>query len=273
MVKKMKEIKSNIALEKDYFKRLNKFSQSINKSVIKWSMARYNKSFNKNISKQLNFEFNELLNNWNNKANDLSKILSKKLTKNIENYVESGFIKQDKNYKVKNTSIEVKKALNAIYEKNVALIKTIPSTIIERFRGSFLNNVNSFDRENMYKQFKTFQGISKRRAKLIARDQTQKAVAQYTQAKSQSLGFNYYSWVTAGDERVSKGKGGHKYLNNRIYSYSEPTAVIDSYGNKGHPSQRVNCRCSQVSIILNENQELVKVKDSLRGDYYKVIEK
>lgn len=80
-------------------------------------------------------------------------------------------------------------------------------------------------------------------------------------------------WVTANDERVSTGKGGHKQLNGRIYRYDTPTAIIDSYGNKGHCSERVNCRCTQVSVILEPSQEFKKIKDSLNGDYYIITNK
>ena len=127
-----------------------------------------------------------------------------------------------------------------------------------------MNNVNNFDREQIYRLAKTYQGISNRRAKTIARDQTQKAVSSFTQARAEQLGFEYYEWVTAGDERVSKE---HYHLNGRVYRYDTPTAKIDSYGNVGHPSQRVNCRCIAVSVIM-DNKKAHKVKDAKYGDYY-----
>ena len=98
-------------------------------------------------------------------------------------------------------------------------------------------------------------------------------MSNYTQARAQQLGFDYYQWVTSQDERVSIGMGGHKYLNGRIYKYSEPTAKIDAYSNCGHPGQRINCRCTQVSIIPAPNQEFKKVKDAVSGDYYILVEK
>lgn len=269
----LKNIKSSYALEMDYYKKLKDLSIKINKSVLWWAMARYNKTFNKNISKQLSFEFNELLNEWEKKTDFIADALAKKISKNTEKYVNLKFTAQNKDFNINTRTQAIKNQLQAIYEKNYGLIKTIPSEIIERYRSAFLNNIGSFDREAIYKQAKTFQGISNRRAKTIARDQTQKAVSGYTQARAQQLGFEYYQWVTAGDERVSTGKGGHRTLNARIYKYSEPTAIVDSYGNKGHPSTRVNCRCTQVSIIPQPNQEFKLIKDSVAGDYYILVEK
>ena len=91
--------------------------------------------------------------------------------------------------------------------------------------------------------------------------------------RSKQLGFEYYEWSTSNDERVSTGKGGHKQLNGRIYRYDTPTAIIDSYGNKGHCADRVNCRCVPIPIMLQPNQTTKLIKDSQNGDYYKIIEK
>lgn len=267
---KIINFKTSKALERQYYSKLKDISEKINKSVLYWGLAKYNQTFNKNVSKQLTLEFNSLLKEWNEKVSTFSENLSKDITKNVEKYVNLKFINEDKDFDIKLKSKNVKDELQAIYESNLALIKTIPQNIIERYRISFLNNINNFDREAIYKMANSFNLISKRRAKVIARDQTQKAVVGYTQARAQQLGFQYYIWLTSNDERVSKGKGGHDKLNNRIYKYDNPTAIIDSYGNIGEPSKRVNCRCIAVPFILKPGVELILVKDSVAGDYYKV---
>ena len=148
------------------------------------------------------------------------------------------------------------------------MIKTIPQEIKNRFESAFLNDVNNFDQEAIKKQVLTITGISERRADTIARDQVSKALDGYATARSQTLGYEFYIWITSRDERVSKGKGGHRQLDQRIYKYDTPTAVIDSYGNIGSPSQRVNCRCRRRPLLLKEGQELELVKDNYSGDYY-----
>lgn len=263
--KTLKQIKSPLAIERAYIKRLKQLSTDINKSVLWWANARLNKNISKNIGNQLAFEFNALLDEWDKKTNEVAKALAKKISKQVKNYVDLNLNSQNPEFKLKAVTKQSKNALSAIYQNNLALIKTIPSDIIERYRSAYLNNVNNFDREQIYRLAKTYQGISNRRAKTIARDQTQKAVSSFTQARAEQLGFEYYEWVTAGDERVSKE---HKHLNGRVYRYDTPTAKIDSYGNVGHPSQRVNCRCSMVSVIMDNNKKAYKVKDAKYGDYY-----
>lgn len=265
--------RENIALEKDYAKRLIKLTTDIGKSFLYWTLATVNKNANKNISKQLVFNFNELLKEWNKKTSDFAKKEAKRTTKQVSSFVKGNLQNQSPEFALKRSVKEIDNTLNAVYERNYNLIKTIPQDIKERFESVFLNNVNNFDQEAIFKQVETIDGISKRRAKTIARDQVQKAIGEYHATREQALGFEYYQWQTSKDERVSTGKGGHRQLEGRIYRYDTPSAVIDSYGNIGHPSQRVNCRCRRKAVILKPNQEVKLISDGTSGDYYIIVEK
>lgn len=265
--------RENIALEKDYAKRLIKLTTDIGKSFLYWTLATVNKNANKNISKQLVFNFNELLKEWNKKTSDFAKKEAKRTTKQVSSFVNGNFQNQSPEFALKRSVKEIDNTLNAVYERNYNLIKTIPQDIKERFESVFLNNVNNFDQEAIFKQVETIDGISKRRAKTIARDQVQKAIGEYHATREQALGFEYYMWQTSKDEKVSTGKGGHRQLEGRLYRYDTPTAVIDSYGNLGVPSQRVNCRCRRKAVILKPNQEVKLISDGTSGDYYIIVEK
>lgn len=266
----LRKIKPSFSLERSLYNSLKKLSTSINDSVMWWAGARYAKSMDKNVAKQMTFEFNKLLKAWDKKTSEIADKLARRMVNTTEKYANLNFISQDEAFDIKGRSPNVKAQLQAIYERNYNLVKSLPDEIIGRYRHAFLNNVENFDREALYKQAKVFKGISNRKAKLIARDQTQKAVVGYTQARAEQLGFEYYEWLTAGDGRVSTE---HRHLNGRIYRYDRPTAIIDDYGTKGHPSQRINCRCVQVAVVVNPNQELKLVKDGTHGDYYEVVEK
>lgn len=265
--------RENIALEKDYAKRLIKLTTDIGRSFLYWTLATVNKNANKNISKQLVFNFNELLKEWNKKTSDFAKKEAIRTTKQVSSFVNGNLKNQSPEFALKRSVKEIDNTLNAVYERNYNLIKTIPQDIKERFESVFLNNVNNFDQEAILKQVETIDGISKRRARTIARDQVQKAIGEYHATREQALGFEYYMWQTSMDERTSTGKGGHRQLQDRIYRYDTPTAVIDSYGNIGVPAQRPNCRCRRKAVILKPNQEVKLVKDGTSGDYYIIVEK
>lgn len=277
----LKSILASKAIENSLKKQLSKISKAINKSVIFWGLAKIKQNLDKNTPKQLTFELNALLRDWQKKINERAKVLSKKLVNQTAGYVDVNLANQLKNTPLKDASVSalavktmsVKKSMTAIYERNLALIQSIPSDIIERYRQGFLNGISNFDKEAIFKLARQYQGISEKRARLIARDQTAKATNDYQQARAEQLGFEYYVWLTSKDERVSTGAGGHIHLDGRIYKYSEPTAIIDSYGNKGHCGDRVNCRCSQQALFILPTQELKKVKDARAGDYFILVEK
>lgn len=274
--KKLKPIEKNVGIEREFNKALNGFSKEVIKSVRYWSIAQVNKYKRgeiTNISKALSVEFSDLLKSWNKKSEVFAKKLSNAINDRIKNYVDLGFKKQGKEYVLQTLSRKSAQVLNANILQSMALIKSIPRDIIEKYQVVLYNNITDFNLEATEKTLKNISKVTLGRVKTIARDQTSKALENYAMARSQDLGFEYYIWQTAKDERVSSGKGGHDKLEGRIYRYDTPTAVIDSYGNKGHCSERVNCRCVSSPLFLEPNQTLKLVRDSNAGDYYVLIEK
>lgn len=154
--------------------------------------------------------------------------------------------------------------------ENYNLIKSIPDDILKSLQSTLTNAVISGDQKAILDKLKTIEGISNRRAKTIARDQTAKMLEGVNMVRQQNLGIEYYRWETSKDERVSTGKGGHKQLQGKIFRYDKPEAIIDSYGNKGHCGERVNCRCIALGIILDVDEKIVKAPD---GYGYKVVKK
>lgn len=274
--KGLKPVNKNIGIEKELNNALNSFSKEVIKSVKYWSVAQLNKYKRgdiTNISKALLIEFKELLKYWDKKSEVFAKKLSNAINDRIKNHVDFGFSNQGKEYALKSLSRKSAQVLNANILQSMALIKSIPRDIIEKYQVVIYNNITDFDLEATEKTLKNISKVTLGRVKTIARDQTSKALENYAMSRSQDLGFEYYIWQTAKDERVSSGKGGHDKLEGRIYRYDTPTAVIDSYGNKGHCSQRVNCRCQSSPLFLEPNQTLKLVKDSQAGDYYVLIKK
>ena len=266
----LKPAKRNKALEVDYSRKLKEFTKEVINSFNYWTKATINKSIDKNLATQLSFNFNTLMEEWDKKAKDFAKVQARGITKKTTQFVNAGLKSQGIDLGIRKNAQALENTLSATYRRNYNLIKSIPQDIKERFENALLNNVNSFDAESIYKQVQTIKGISLKRANVIAKDQVNKAIDGYNSAKEESLGFEYYVWQTSKDEAVSTGKGGHSKLEGRLYRYDTPTAVIDSYGNVGHPSDRVNCRCRRRAVLLKDGQKIKKVSDSA-GDYYVII--
>lgn len=269
--KGLKPIQKNVGIEREFNKALRAFTKQVLKSVRFWSVAqinKYNRGEISNVSKLLSVEFSQLLKKWDKKSDVFAKRLAKAINNRIKNYVDLGFKKQGDNFILQSLSRQSAQVLNANILQNIALIKSVPREIIERYETTLYNNITIFDMQAIDKTLNNISAITLRRVKTISRDQTAKAIENFAMSRSQDLGFTFYIWQTAKDERVSKGKGGHNHLEGRIYRYDTPTAIIDSYENKGHPSQRVNCRCVSSPLFLAPNESLKLVSDSNAGDYY-----
>lgn len=114
----------------------------------------------------------------------------------------------------------------------------------------------------LQKQF----GVSERKAKFLARNETSIATTSYLQAKYQDEGFTHFKWVTNLDGRERKL---HKELNGKIFAFNDPPIIYERTGQKGLPGETYNCRCSMIPIAnkqwLENRRKLFKAQNSLTG--------
>lgn len=82
-------------------------------------------------------------------------------------------------------------------------------------------------------------GVSKRRARLIARDQVASLNGELTQIRQTRMGVEEYVWRTVGDERV---RPAHEELDGRRFRWDDPPP-------EGHPGEPINCRCVAEPVL------------------------
>lgn len=91
--------------------------------------------------------------------------------------------------------------------------------------------------EALMRSIDHLEGVTKRRAEVIARDQVVKQNGRMTQVRHLQIGITHYFWRTVGDGRVRER---HQARNNIEFAYaSAPAETPDD----GHPGQPVQCRC------------------------------
>ena len=267
--KTLEPMKSNIAIERKLSRALTRFSNSVNRSVFKYILSEL--KMERNIPQAFFNSLDNLQARLTQTAKDIGAATTNGFIASIEKLVNASYKRQGLEFSIMGRSEIVEKTIFKSYNSILDLIVSIPSQIVGAYKQELLNGVGDFNRERITQIAENIGGVSRRKAELIARDQTHKATTNYAMARASSLGFDYYVWDTSHDERVSTGKGGHKQLQGRIYRYDKDTAIVDSYGNVGHCGSRVNCRCVPLTLMLEPNQKLKLVKDSYAGDYY-VIE-
>ena len=267
--KTLEPMKSSLAIERKLSKTLARFSNSVNRSVFKYILSEL--KMERNIPQAFFNSLDNLEARLTQTAKDIGAATTNGFIASIEKLVNASYKRQGLEFSIMGRSEIVEKTIFKSYNSILDLIVSIPSQIVGSYKQELLNGVGDFNRERIAQIAENIGGVSRRKAELIARDQTHKATTNYAMARASSLGFDYYVWDTSHDERVSTGKGGHRQLQGRIYRYDKDTAIVDSYGNVGHCGSRVNCRCVPLTLMLEPNQKLKLVKDAYAGDYY-VIE-
>jgi SPP1 gp7 family putative phage head morphogenesis protein len=119
---------------------------------------------------------------------------------------------------------------------NVDLIKSIPEQYMTSVRATIYGSLTGrLPGESIKKELLKIEGVTYRRARVIARDQTAKTMSAIAAARQQAIGVQSYIWRTAGDERVREN---HQEKNGQVFRWDQ--APPDT----GHPGEDYNCRCT-----------------------------
>ena len=135
--------------------------------------------------------------------------------------------------------------------EQVNLIKSLP--IEAGLRAQKLSQeaaMNGARAPEIAKQIAETEGITLRRATLIARTETAKANAAFTQARAQYVGATHYIWRTARDGDVREQ---HSELDGEVFRFDQPP-YIEGEGNH-NPGEIWNCRCFAEVILPGRERE------------------
>lgn len=148
--------------------------------------------------------------------------------------------------------------LELFANQNSQLIKNMTENELERVSGIIQRGLQegsslNYITDNIEKSF----GITRRHAKLIARDQTTKLNGSLTKLRQQEVGISEYRWQTSMDERV---RADHRVMQGKRCRWDDPTVYFNESSKKWenrtnisgtlvHPSQDVQCRCVPLPII------------------------
>lgn len=142
--------------------------------------------------------------------------------------------------------------------ENTALIKSIKDEYKENVGKLLRDNVMNGERPtNIVTQIKEIGGVTKSRAKFIARDQTAKTNADITQLRAESLGSKTYIWSGSMDERERED---HKAMEGKLCKWDDPTVYSDDNGETWksrrsiggvmlHVGKDYSCRCVALPVV------------------------
>lgn len=96
--------------------------------------------------------------------------------------------------------------------------------------------------------------VTKRHARMIARDQIGKLNAEITRSQQKDAGVSEYIWSSVQDERV---RDRHAYLNGKRFKWGEPPVVDEKTGRCAEPGEDYQCRCVALPVFDIDELNLV----------------
>lgn len=155
--------------------------------------------------------------------------------------------------------------LRASAQQNAQLIKSIPAKYLEEVQTQVMANMRAGMRPSyIEKSLQEQYGVTQRRAKMIARDQTSKIKGEIAEKQQTSAGFEYFQWVDADDERV---RTRHRAIDGKVTAYGKGIYRWDNLplSDKGvpiKPGSDYQCRCIARPVSAREvkaNQDAGRV--------------
>lgn len=146
-------------------------------------------------------------------------------------------------------------AAKAIIQENVALIKSIPVEYLDDVQGAVMRSISAGEGgETIEESLRKYNGISERRVRNIALDQTRKAYNAINKMRMQAVGVKKFEWVHSGGGQHPRQS--HMDLNGHIFSFDDlPLKGEEGFINGQYPGQAINCACTMVPVIEFDNGE------------------
>lgn len=147
---------------------------------------------------------------------------------------------------------EVATAFSASVAENVDLIKSIPDQYMERIRNQVNDGITKGNGiADLLPELNNIEGMSTRRAKLIAYDQTRKAYSSYNLIKLNGAGVKKFEWLHSGG--AAEPRRDHVAMSGKVFRFDDPPIIDQRTGERGFPGQAINCSCRMLPVVEEES--------------------
>jgi len=264
----LRPVRANAGIEAAYNKALQKWVDSLHKSLIYWITAQYRANPPNSLAQDAGMEsfrdgspanamrraINRMsrrwLKNFDKGAPELAKYFADKSMGATDAQLKAILKKAGFTVQFKATA-EVNNAMQAAVGENVSLIKSIASQHLTEVEGLVMRHMQlGRDLGGLTDELTKRYDITKRRASFIARDQANKMTAAVNRTRQQELGITQARWRHSHGGKhprqshiaASQADGGKGML----YDVKEG-CLID--GKRIWPGTEPGCRCTGQSVI------------------------
>ena len=143
---------------------------------------------------------------------------------------------------------ELSEKITAATAENVGLIKSISQQYHERISQLVLRSISSGGNgaQDVFEGIRHYDGLTEKRAKFIAVDQSRKAVAAMNYERAKSVGIKKGIWLHSGGS--SEPRKMHVALDGQEFDLDNPP-IINEKGERGMPGTEPNCKCSWQPVL------------------------
>lgn len=258
----------NAGIQKWYKKELLKLVDELTKDVIEeikplYKEYKYQVALDASISSQARIAINSLRKLFEKKFKDKGKKFAESMVRRTNRYATNMFKQVMASIfneeKVKETgftmagsivSPEKEEVIKALVFENVSLIKSIQDRYFEQITGAVMRNIeNGGGVTELTEELMKYKGMTKRRAELIALDQTRKAYNSINLRNMQDTGIKKFKWIHSGGSKDPR-KYHRDVLNGQEFDIdtgapNEPDAKPDYI----YPGQLPYCRCRMAPVL------------------------
>lgn len=147
---------------------------------------------------------------------------------------------------------DTKQVMTATVAENVGLIKTIPQKYLTGVQGAVMRSITTGNgMKDLLPYIQKHKGITYRRARFIAEDQTRKANVALSTGRLEAKGVKKFRWLHTGGGQHPREL--HKKLNGGVFEFANPPIIQYASGKspqvRGLPAQLPGCRCRMIAVI------------------------
>lgn len=253
-------VTANVGIAAWYREELNKLIAEMQNSVIYWLKASY--KANEPIIAQdelpaqaLWKSVRALRKRWQKNFDEAAPKMAKHFTQKVEKRSKTRLtqILKDAGMSVEFKMTQAQQdGIRANVHENVSLIRSIPQKYFTNVEGLVMRSVQAgSDMHTLSQALQNEYGKTKKRARLISRDQNNKATAFLTRTRQVEMGVNKAIWLHSHGGKTSRPT--HLANNGKPYDvekgWYDPDADGKGKGRYIHPGELINCRCVSKSII------------------------
>lgn len=254
MAKTLRAIRPNAGIRAKYRRALESMLDEMRRSVVWWLRAEYRKQETRiaqdSPAGALQAMLGRLFRRWTKRWDDMAEKLAREFVRGIDRrsansmkqaFKEAGFtVKMDRS-RAENDVVQ------ALIAENVSLIKSIPQRYFTEVTGLAQRSAGAgrdvgFLVDELDKRY----AVTRRRAKLIARDQSNKATEAIRRVRDKQLGITEGIWVHVPGTKTSRRT--HQAMNGKRFRLDE--GLYDpAVGRKVLPGELVACNCVYRAVI------------------------